>query len=93
MRYTITGAPRVGEGQDRDRQWRRRDAACAAIVTAYDAASGKLAWRFYLTPNPEGQPDGAASDDVLKATAAGSWGDGEWREERRRRHRLGLDDL
>ena len=27
-------------------------------VSAYDAATGKLAWRFYTTPNPKGAADG-----------------------------------
>lgn len=78
MRYTITGAPRAVK----DRIVIGNSGAEMGVrgfVTAYDGASGKLAWRFYLTPNPEGKPDGAASDDVLKAKAAGSWGDGEWR--------------
>ncbi len=78
MRYTITGAPRlvkdkivIGNGG--------AEMGVRGFVTAYDAASGKLAWRFYLTPNPQGKPDGAASDDVLKAKAYATWGDGEWR--------------
>ena len=78
MKYTITGAPRIaknkvviGNGG--------ADMGARGFVTAYDAHSGHLAWRFYTTPNPKGQPDGAASDDVLKAKAQGTWGDGEWR--------------
>ncbi len=38
--------------------------ACAVICPPADAATGKLDWRFYMTPNPEGKPDGAASDEV-----------------------------
>jgi quinohemoprotein ethanol dehydrogenase len=78
MRYTITGAPRVvkdkiviGNGG--------AEMGVRGFVTAYDAVSGKLAWRFYLTPNPDNKPDGAASDDVLMANAYKTWGDGEWR--------------
>jgi PQQ-dependent dehydrogenase (methanol/ethanol family) len=49
-------------------------------VSAYDAATGKLAWRFYVTPNPDGKPDGAASDKVLHDKAAPTWfGDG-WKQ-------------
>jgi hypothetical protein len=49
-------------------------------LSAYDAATGKLDWRFYMTPNPEGKPDGAASDKVLAEKANGTWfGDG-WKK-------------
>lgn len=79
MRYTITGAVRAVK----DKVVIGNSGAefgVRGFVTAYDAATGKLAWRFYLTPNPEGKPDGAASDEVLLAKAQGSWGDGEWRK-------------
>jgi quinohemoprotein ethanol dehydrogenase len=49
-------------------------------VTAYDAATGRQAWRFYLTPNPEGRPDNAASDEAMRTRANATWGDGDWRE-------------
>ena len=60
-------------------------------LSAYDAETGKLVWRFYATPNRTRQPDGAASDAVLEK-AAGTWGGGV-PAERRRRHRLGFDRL
>jgi len=79
MRYTITGAPRVvkdkiviGNGG--------AEMGVRGFVSAFDTATGNLAWRFYLTPNPEGKADGAASDDVLRAKAAATWGDGDWRQ-------------
>ena len=78
MRYTITGAVRAVK----DKVVIGNSGAefgVRGFVTAYDAATGKLAWRFYLTPNPEGKPDGAASDEVLLSRAQSSWGDGEWR--------------
>ncbi len=78
MRYTITGAVRAVK----DKVVIGNSGAefgVRGFVTAYDAATGKLAWRFYLTPNPQGKPDGAASDDVLLAKAQHTWGDGEWR--------------
>jgi PQQ-dependent dehydrogenase (methanol/ethanol family) len=49
-------------------------------ITAYDTASGKQVWRFYTTPNPNGQPDGAASDKVMAEKAGSTWSDGEWKE-------------
>jgi len=79
MRYTITGAVRAVKDKvvigNSGAEFGAR-----GFVTAYDAGTGKLAWRFYLTPNPEGKPDGAASDDVLLAKAQDSWGDGEWKK-------------
>jgi PQQ-dependent dehydrogenase (methanol/ethanol family) len=78
--YTVTGAPRViknkvliGNGG--------AELGVRGYVSAYDAASGKLAWRFYMTPNPNGQPDGAASDAIFKKTAAATWSArGAWKE-------------
>jgi len=53
-------------------------------VTAYHADSGKQAWRFYTVPNPKGEPDGAASDKVMKELAYDTWSKkpkkGDWRE-------------
>jgi len=51
MRYTITGAVRAVK----DKVVIGNSGAefgVRGFVTAYDAATGKLAWRFYLTPNP-----------------------------------------
>ncbi|MEO6078404.1 MAG: PQQ-dependent dehydrogenase, methanol/ethanol family [Steroidobacteraceae bacterium] len=77
--YTITGAPRVvkdkviiGNGG--------AELGVRGFVSAYEAATGKLAWRFYTTPNPQGKPDGAASDQVFAEHAAATWyGDG-WKK-------------
>jgi PQQ-dependent dehydrogenase (methanol/ethanol family) len=49
-------------------------------VTAYDAATGKQVWRFYTTPNPNGQPDNAASDKVMAEKVNATWFDGAWKE-------------
>ncbi|MDX2235331.1 MAG: PQQ-dependent dehydrogenase, methanol/ethanol family [Hyphomonadaceae bacterium] len=79
MHYTITGAPRVvknkiviGNGG--------AEFGVRGYVTAYHAATGKQAWRFYLTPNPKGEADGVASDPIMRDLAAATWGDGDWRE-------------
>ena len=79
---TITGVPRVvkdlviiGNGG--------AEFGARGFITAYHADSGKQAWRFYTVPNPKGEPDGAASDDILK-TASKTWSaepkKGDWRE-------------
>ncbi len=77
--YTITGFPRIvkdkvliGNGG--------AEYGVRGYITAYDAATGKQVWRFYTTPNPEGKPDGAASDKVLAEKAAGTWGEGLWKK-------------
>jgi quinohemoprotein ethanol dehydrogenase len=77
--YTITGAPRVikdkvliGNGG--------AEYGVRGYITAYDAATGKQVWRFYTAPNPEGKPDGAASDKIMAEKAAGTWFDGAWKQ-------------
>jgi PQQ-dependent dehydrogenase (methanol/ethanol family) len=77
--YTITGAPRVvkdkvliGNGG--------AEYGVRGYITAYDAATGKQAWRFYTVPNPTGAPDGAASDKVMAEKAGATWSEGEWKK-------------
>ncbi|WP_229814246.1 PQQ-dependent dehydrogenase, methanol/ethanol family [Novosphingobium colocasiae] len=77
--YTITGAPRlagnlvlIGNGG--------AELGVRGYVSAYDAGTGKLAWRFYTVPRPDGKPDGAASDAVLAAKANATWFDGAWKQ-------------
>ena len=63
--YTITGAPRAVKGKiligNGGAEYPVR-----GYVSAYDAETGKLDWRFHMTPNPKGEPDGAASDKAMK---------------------------
>jgi len=77
--YTITGAPRVVKGKVLIGNG-GAEYGVRGYVSAYDAHSGALAWRFYVTPNPQGQPDGAASDSIHAQIGYASWGDGAWRE-------------
>jgi len=77
--YTITGAPRVvkdkvliGNGG--------AEYGVRGYITAYDAATGKQAWRFYTVPNPTGAPDGAASDKVMAEKVNATWSEGEWKK-------------
>ncbi|MGY4828082.1 PQQ-dependent dehydrogenase, methanol/ethanol family [Sphaerotilaceae bacterium SBD11-9] len=76
---TITGAPRAFNGKvvigNTGSEYGVRP-----YITAYDASTGKKAWRFYITPNPENKPDGEASDDILTRVAYASWGDGAWKQ-------------
>jgi quinohemoprotein ethanol dehydrogenase len=63
--YSITGAPRVFKGKVVIGNG-GADFGARGYVTAYDADSGKLAWRFYLVPgDPSKGPDHAASDSAM----------------------------
>ena len=77
--YTITGAPRVIKGKVLIGNG-GAEYGVRGYITAYDAATGKQAWRFYTAPNPTAAPDGAASDEVLRDKAAATWSDGEWKK-------------
>jgi quinohemoprotein ethanol dehydrogenase len=77
--YTITGAPRVVKGNIIIGNG-GADLGVRGYVSAYNAQSGKLVWRFYTVPRPDGKADGAVSDDVLKAKAETTWSDGVWKE-------------
>lgn len=76
--YTITGAPRVVDGKVLIGNG-GAELGVRGYLSAYDAETGELAWRFYTAPNAEKIPDGAASDSAFEKVANASWGDdGEW---------------
>ena len=77
--YTITGAPRIikdkviiGNGG--------AEYGVRGYLTAYDTKTGKQVWRFYTAPNPEGKPDGAASDKIMAEKAAATWSGEGWKK-------------
>lgn len=76
--YTITGAPRIVDG----RVYIGNGGAELGVrgyVSAYDANTGEMDWRFYTVPNPEKVPDGAASDEAFEKVGNVTWGDdGAW---------------
>lgn len=76
--YTITGAPRVFK----DKVIIGNSGAELGVrgyVTAYNVETGEEEWRFYTVPNPNKEPDGAASDAIFAEIANDSWGDtGAW---------------
>jgi quinohemoprotein ethanol dehydrogenase len=78
--YTITGAPRVARGKvfigNGGAEYGVR-----GYVSAYEADTGKLAWRFYTVPgNPAAGPDNAASDEIIENLAQKTWhGDQYWK--------------
>jgi quinohemoprotein ethanol dehydrogenase len=78
--YTITGAPRVVKGKVIIGNG-GAELGVRGYVSAYNVEDGSMAWRFFTTPNPNKQPDGAASDKVFAEKANATWGDkGEWVE-------------
>ncbi len=70
--YTITGAPRVVKGRVIIGNG-GADMGVRGYVSAYDAQTGELDWRFYTVP---GNPDDGFENDTLK-DAAKTW-TGEW---------------
>jgi quinohemoprotein ethanol dehydrogenase len=77
--YTITGAPRVVRGKVIIGN-SGAELGVRGYVSAYDANSGDMAWRFYTVPgNPADGPDGAASDEIIARMTQGTWS-GDWWE-------------
>ena len=72
FRYTITGAPRVVKGNVLIGNG-GSDRGVRGYVSAYDADTGKLVWRFYTVP---GDPSKPFETPILEK-AAKTW-TGEW---------------
>ena len=72
-RMYTSGAPRVFNGKVILGN-SGGDAGARGYVTAYEAATGKFTWRFYVTP---GSPD-ENKDDPAQQRAAATWGTGEF---------------
>ena len=76
--YTITGAPRVVDGLVLIGNG-GAEFGVRGYLSAYDAETGDLVWRFYTVPNPNKRPDGAASDEAFQTIGNLTWGDdGAW---------------
>lgn len=70
--YTITGAPRVVKGKVVIGNG-GAEFGVRGYVSAYDADSGELAWRFFTVP---GNPENGFESDTMRM-AAETW-NGEW---------------
>jgi quinohemoprotein ethanol dehydrogenase len=69
----ITGAPRVMQGKVIIGN-AGGETGTRGYVSAYDASSGKLIWRFYTVPATSGPAsDGAVSDSTLTQIARSTW--------------------
>ena len=76
---TITGAPRIAKGKVIIGNG-GAELGARGYVTAYDAQTGKQAWRFYTVPgNPADGPDNAASDKVMSEKAGKTWHGDYWK--------------
>jgi quinohemoprotein ethanol dehydrogenase len=78
LQYSITGAPRIGDGLVfigvGGGEFYTR-----GFLVAYDVKTGKRVWKFYTVPgDPSKGPDGEASDNVMPM-AAKTW-HGKWWE-------------
>ena len=76
LQYSITGAPRIGDGLVfigvGGGEFYTR-----GFLVAYDVKTGKQVWKFYTVPgDPSKGPDGEASDNVMPM-AAKTW-NGKW---------------
>jgi quinohemoprotein ethanol dehydrogenase len=72
QKYTITGAPRIANGKviigNGGAEYDAR-----GYVTAYDAATGKQAWRFYTVPGDPSKPFENSGLEEAAKTWTGEW--------------------
>ncbi len=70
--YTITGAPRVANGKVFIGNG-GAEFGVRGYVSAYDADSGEMMWRFYTVPGGPGDPTGTEPVEAQTATWNGEW--------------------
>jgi len=71
-RYTITGAPRIVKGTVVIGNG-GAEMAVRGYVSAYDAATGKLVWRFYTVPGDPTKPFESPALEKAAKTWTGEW--------------------
>jgi quinohemoprotein ethanol dehydrogenase len=71
-RYTITGAPRVVKGKVLIGNG-GAEMGVRGYVSAYDADTGKLAWRFYTVPGDPSKPFESPALEKAAKTWSGEW--------------------
>ncbi len=71
-RYTITGAPRVVKGKAIIGNG-GAEMGVRGYVSAYDADTGKLQWRFYTVPGDPAQPFENSALEKAAKTWTGAW--------------------
>lgn len=71
--YTITGAPRIVKGKVLIGNG-GAEFGVRGYVTAYDAGTGKQAWRFFTVPgNPKDPPENKAMEMAMKTWSGDGW--------------------
>ena len=70
--YTITGAPRVVDGKVVIGNG-GAELGVRGFVSAYDAATGELAWRFYTVPGDPSKPFESPALEAAAETWSGEW--------------------
>jgi len=71
-RYTITGAPRIANGKIIIGNG-GAEFGVRGFVSAYDAESGALVWRFYTVPGDPAQPFESPAMEMAAKTWTGEW--------------------
>jgi quinohemoprotein ethanol dehydrogenase len=71
-RYTITGAPRVIKGKVLIGNG-GAEMGVRGYISAYDAETGKLAWRFYTVPGDPAKPFESPALQMAAKTWKGQW--------------------
>jgi quinohemoprotein ethanol dehydrogenase len=72
FRYTITGAPRVIKGKVLIGNG-GAELGVRGYISAYDAQTGKMAWRFYTVPGDPSKPFENAAMEKAAKTWTGEW--------------------
>lgn len=72
LRYTITGAPRVVDGKVIIGNG-GAEFGVRGYVSAYDADTGKMAWRFYTVPGDPSKPFESPALEKAAKTWTGEW--------------------
>ena len=72
FRYSITGAPRVVKGKVLIGNG-GAEFGVRGYISAYDAGTGKLAWRFYTVPGDPSQPFESPALEKAAKTWTGQW--------------------
>jgi quinohemoprotein ethanol dehydrogenase len=70
--YTITGYPRVIKNKVIIGN-AGGDLGIRGYLSAWDADTGKMAWKFYLVPGDPKVPDQAASDEIMEKLVRPTW--------------------
>jgi quinohemoprotein ethanol dehydrogenase len=72
QRYTITGAPRLVKGKVLIGNG-GAEMGVRGYVSAYDADTGKLVWRFYTVPGDPSKPFESSAEEKAAKTWSGQW--------------------